>query len=177
VGILFQIIGVTSFMFMFIALVFILKAGGHNVRQYIKSKLPWKRFKGAWFVQVVNNKVQFNFQKIPENKRIKIKSGKTPDEDEYANITEIQHQIDGEGVPVIFTIEDLPFTFFLKKHHLDDVYPELDKLIKYSKVCIAKNDFDTANLIKSRINDFIVKIKPKLKYIPNAGETLNVIKQ
>lgn len=175
-GILFQIIGVTVFMAMFLVIVFILKAGGHNVRQFIKSKLPWKRFKGAWFIQVVNNKVQFNFMKIPENKRIKIKSGKTADEDEYANITEIVHQIDGEGVPVLFTIEDLPFTFFLKKHQLEDLFPELNDIINYTEKCIELNNFEVANELKSKINTFIIKIKDKVKYIPNAGETLNLIR-
>lgn len=171
-SLIFQIIAITSFMFMLLILVFILKAGGHNVRQYLKSKLPGKKFKGAWFIQIINNKVRFNFQPIPQDMRIKIKSGKTPDEDEYASITEIQHQIDGEGVPVLFTIEDLPFTFFLKKHHLDALYPELNQLIKFSEACILKKDIETGNLLKSSIKRFLSKIKEPMKYIPNAKEEI-----
>lgn len=175
-GFLIQAIATTLIVGMFIVIAFIFKAGGHNVKQYLKSKLPWKRHKGAWFIQIVNNKVRFNYMKIPNDKRIKIKSGKTPEEDEYANITEIQHQMDGEGNPVFFTIEDLPFTFFLKKHHLEDVFPKLNQLIKWTNTCINKQDFQTGNMIKSKIHDFIETIKTRVKYIPDAGDVVNDIK-
>ncbi len=174
--VLLQAIFLIIIFFLSLTIAFMLKFGGHSFRQYIKSKLPGFKHKGAWFIQAgVNQKVRLVYKKLPDDLRIKIKSGEIPEDDQYATINEVFHQTDDDGVPVLFTLEDLPFTFFLKKHHLDDFFPQVDEMINLIDEITYNKMFDEAESLKLIIKNKLTEMKPSLKYIPNSIAELNAI--
>lgn len=166
---LLQVILISVSFFLLLALVMVLKLGGHTFRQYIKSKLPGQRHKGAWFIKSgTDRKVRLVYQKIPDDLRVKIKSGEIPEDDQYASINEVFHQTEGDGVPVLFTLEDLPFTFFLKKHHLEEFFPKVDEMISLIDEISHNKMFDEAEKLKLIIKNTLADMKYHLKYIPTA---------
>ena len=157
-------------------LIFTLKIGGSTLRQIVKSKMPGSKNKGAWFIQSdKGRKVKFIYKKIPNDLRIKIKSGSVPEEDQFAHINEIFHQTDGDGVPVLFTLEDLPFTFFLKKHHLEEFYPKVDEMIELIDEIVHKKMFKEAEVLKLTIKNTLSSMKLQLKYIPDSIKEIDAI--
>jgi len=154
----------------------ILKLGGESFRNYIKSKFGLFKKKGCWFLIFgQDKKVTFKFKTFPKDNRVLIKSGEIPEEDQYASINEVYHQLDKSGNPVILAMEDLPFTFFLKKHHLNNFFPTINKMIDVI-------DFAIQNGVEEDISDLEIKIKRKfleakdnLKYIPDAWKNYNVL--
>jgi len=174
--ILLQVIYITIIFFLGLILMFVLKFGGSTLRQVIKSKLPGFKHKGAWFIQSdKGRKVRFIYRKIPKNLRIKIKSGSVPEEDQYAHINEIFHQTDGDGVPVLFTLEDLPFTFFLKKHHLETFFPMIDEMINLIDEIVGRKAYKEAEQLKLIIKNKLAVMKSELKYIPSSAVELEQI--
>jgi len=168
-AILIQAIYITIIFIVSMALFFVLKTGGTTMREIIKSKLPGYKHKGAWFIQSdKGKKVKWIYKKIPNDLRIKIKSGAVPEEDQYAHITEIFHQTDGDGIPVLFTLEDLPFTFFLKKHHLDKFFPKLNDMINLIDEVVYKKMFKEAEELKLTIKNTLSLMRNDLKYIPSS---------
>jgi hypothetical protein len=162
--------------FLFMALIMVIKLGGATLRQIIKSKLPGFKHKGAWFIQSdKSRKVKFIYKKIPHDLRVKIKSGDVPEEDQYAHINEIFHQTDGDGVPVLFTLEDLPFTFFLHKHHLDNLFPKIEEMISLINELAEKRLFAHADEIKLGIKNLLQDMSKELKYIPAAMHEIQTI--
>lgn len=162
--------------FIIMSLIMVLRLGGATLKQIIKSKMPGYKHKGAWFIQGYNNsKVKFVYKKIPKDLRIKIKSGDTPQEDQYASINEIYHQTDVNGTPVLFTLEDLPFTFFLKKHHLDDFFPKLKSMINLIDEIVANKKYEEAEKLKIIIKSKLLDMKKDLKYIPIAIKNLEYV--
>jgi hypothetical protein len=174
--ILLQVIYITIIFFLGLILMFVLKFGGSTLRQVIKSKLPGFKHKGAWFIQSdKGRKVRFIYRKIPKDLRIKIKSGSVPEEDQYAHINEIFHQTDGDGVPVLFTLEDLPFTFFLKKHHLETFFPMIDEMINLIDEIVGRKAYKEAEQLKLIIKNKLAVMKSELKYIPSSAVELEQI--
>jgi len=157
-------------------LFFTLRIGGTTLRQIVKSKMPGFKHKGAWFIQSdKGRKVKFIYKQIPKDLRIKIKSGSVPEEDQYAHINEIFHQTDGDGVPVLFTLEDLPFTFFLHKHHLEEFFPKVDEMIELIDEIVHKKMFKEAEALKLTIKNTLATMKLELKYIPDSIKEIEAI--
>ena len=165
---------------LFLTLIFlalIIKLGGSTMWQIIKSKLPGFKHKGMWVIQAAHNqKIKFVYMpKVPKNYKIKIKSGEKPHQDEYASINDIYHQHDQQGTPVIMTIEDLPFTFFLKKHFLDNWFTKIQDMIDVCRLVIEKKKFQDAAEVKIMVQQFVESLKPHVKYIPGACEKIEKI--
>jgi hypothetical protein len=138
--------------------------------------MPGFKHKGAWFIQSdKGRKVKFIYKQIPKDLRIKIKSGSVPEEDQYAHINEIFHQTDGDGVPVLFTLEDLPFTFFLHKHHLEEFFPKVDEMIELIDEIVHKKMFKEAEALKLTIKNTLATMKLELKYIPDSIKEIEAI--
>ena len=172
------IIVILSFViFLFLmAILFILRIGGSTFRQIIKSKLPGYKNKGLWRLHCgFDHKVKFIYQKLPKNEEIKIKSGDKPHLDEYAKITDIIHQHDADGTPFIMTMDDLPFSVFLKKHFLDKWFPKIDELIVITRNVIDNKLFEDAADVKLIIQEFVQKLSPEIKHIPGGNELINSI--
>jgi hypothetical protein len=145
------------------------RLGGHSFRNYLKSKFSVTKKKGAWIIQFdKDKKVKLHFKKLPKDARIKIKSGDIPEDDQYANINEVYHQLDGDGNPVILTIEDLPFPLFLKKHQLDNFFPTIDRMVMVIDDVIKNGNDDDIEDLKIRIKKRFIQAKDNLKYIPEA---------
>lgn len=159
---------ITTF-FSVLAIFIILRLGGKTFRQYIKSKFGMFKKKGSWILIFdKKRKVSLEFRTLPKDNRLLIKSGETPEDDQYANINEVYHQLDGSGNPVILAMEDLPFSFFLKKHHLNKFYPTIDKMVQVIDLAIAQNNTELINDLELKIKNKFIKAKDDLKYIPDA---------
>jgi hypothetical protein len=169
------LLGILLF-FALMGIVMILKIGGKTFRQIVKSKLPGATKRGMWRIHCsYDRKVHFVFQKIPPNEEVKIKSGDKPHLDEYAKISEIYHQHDPDGTPVIMTMDDLPFSFFLKKHFLDKWYPKLDEMIGLCYNVVRNKMHDDAAEVKMLVQHFVQSIRPELRHIDGASDTINQI--
>lgn len=162
--------------FSILAIFIILRLGGNSFRNYIKSKFGlWKK-KGSWFlIFSQDRKVTFQFKTFPKDNKVLIKSGEIPEEDQYASINEVYHQLDKSGNPVILAMEDLPFTFFLKKHHLNDFFPTIDKMIKVIDMAIDNGTEEEISNLEIKIKRRFQDSKDKLKYIPDAWKNYKVL--
>ena len=163
-------------LFSALAIFLLLRLGGNSFRAYLKSKFGlWKK-KGAWFFLFrQGRKVKFEFRTFPKNNRVLVKSGEIPEEDQYANINEVYHQLDESGNPVILAIEDLPFTFFLKKHHLNNFFPTIDKMIKVIDFAIDNGTAEDILNLEIKIRKKFIEAKDNLKYIPDAWHNYEVL--
>jgi hypothetical protein len=164
-----------SFLLLMIV-VFILKIGGNTFRQLIKSKLPGYKNRGLWRIHCgFDKKVKFIYQKMPKKDEIKIRSGKDAHQDEYAKITEIYHQHDPDGTPVIITMDDLPFTFFLKKHVLDKWFPRIDELLETMNYVIENKKHEVGSKVKIAAQQLFLDMKPHVKHIPGAVDCIDAM--
>jgi len=155
--------------FAVLALFIILRLAGESFRNYIKSKFGLFKKRGSWFIVFgADKKVTFKFKSFPKNNKVLIKSGDIPEEDQYASINEVYHQLDKSGNPVILAMEDLPFSFFLKKHHLDKFFPTIDKIINIINLAIENGTDDEINKLENKIKKKFISAKNDLKYIPDA---------
>ena len=162
--------------FSLLTIFIILRMGGNSFRSYLKSKFGPTKKKGAWIIQFdKNKKVKLKFKKLPEDKKIKIKSGDIPEDDQYAYVNDVYHQLDSEGNPVILTLEDFPFPFFLKKHHLDNLFPTIDKMTAVIDDVLMNGTEDDISNLKIKIKKRFIKAKEQLKYIPNAWKKYKVL--
>ena len=155
--------------FSILALFIILRLAGESFRNYIKSKFGLFKKRGSWFIVFgADKKVTFKFKTFPKNNKVLVKSGDIPEEDQYANINEVYHQLDKSGNPVILAMEDLPFSFFLKKHHLDKFFPTIDKIIKVINLTIDNGSTDEIANLENKIKKRFMSASEDLKYIPDA---------
>ena len=150
--------------------------GGATFWEYIKSKLPWSKVSGAWFLKCNrDNRLTFEWKKVPKNKRIKITSGKTKAEDIYADITKVRMYKDEDGCPVYILTEDLPFSLFIKKYAFDN-YLERINAIKSAIAEVRKpKDKDVKREFVSSVKQFINDIRLETIYLKEAQDILNVI--
>jgi hypothetical protein len=164
---------ITTF-FAVITIIVITRLGGPSFRNYIKSKFAITKKKGAWIIQFdKDKKVKLKFKPLPKDARIKIKSGEIPEEDQYANINDVYHQLDGDGNPVILTLEDLPFPLFLKKHQLDNFFPTIDRMTMVIDDVYKNGTDDDIDNLKIKIKKRFIEAKENLKYIPEAWKNYN----
>lgn len=170
------ILSFVCFLFL-MGIILILRIGGSTFRQIIKSKLPGYKNKGMWRIHAgFDKKVRFKYERLT-NEEVKIRSGEKPHLDEYAKITDIIHQHDPDGTPVIMTMDDLPFTVFLKKHFLDTWFPKIDELIILCRNVIEKRLFEDAGEVKLIIQEFVQNLKPDMKHIPGGLDCIESIVQ
>jgi hypothetical protein len=159
---------ITTF-FSILAILIIFRIAGKTFRQYIKSKFGlWKK-KGAWMLIFdKKRKVDLKFVNLPDNNKVLIKSGDIPEEDQYANIDQVYHQLDKSGNPVILAMEDLPFTFFLKKHNLQTFFPTINNMINIIDNVILSGDESQIDDLENKIKVKFMNSRDNLKYIPDA---------
>ena len=156
--------------------VLILKIGGSTMRQIIKSKMPGQKNKGIWQIHACDDKkVKFFYKKLNGKDQVLIKSGDTKQHDEYAKISEMYHQHDVDGTPIIFTMDNLPFSFFLKKHHLDKWFYKIDALIKLTYYAVYHKKHQGATDIKISVQNLVLQMKADVKHIPGAIDCIDTI--
>jgi hypothetical protein len=162
--------------FSLLTIFIILRLGGHSFRNYLKSKFGPTKKSGAWIIQFDKDKrVKLKFKKLPKDKKIKIKSGDIPEDDQYAYVNDVYHQLDSSGNPVILTLEDFPFPFFLKKHHLDNFFPTIEKMTTVIDDVIANGTDEDIETLKIKIKKRFIKAKNELKYIPEAWKKYKLL--
>jgi hypothetical protein len=139
--------------------------GGPTFWEYIKSKLPWSKVSGAWFVKCNrDNRLTFEWKKVPKDKKIKISSGKTKEQDIYADISKVRMYKDEDGAPVYILEEDLPFSLFIKKYALDEYILRIESIklaiteLKKTKDVELKREF-VASVKQLLIFTFTKKIR------------------
>lgn len=147
--------------------------GGPTFWEYIKSKMPWSNVKGGWFLKVNrDNRITFIWKAIPKNKQIKIKSGKSKDQDIYADLNKVRMYRDEDGAPVYMLTEDLPFTIFVKKYALETQLQKSSNIRNLIQEIRKSKDEEQKRQFVMAINDFLKDLREEFTYLP---EGLSII--
>lgn len=163
-------------LFVSIFFIYVWAVAGKTGRGLIKSKMFKRKFSGILKLHVnFDGKYDIDFVKIPKDKLLLIKKGKLPQDSEFAYLTKAVH-FTHDGVTIYHTMDEVPFTVFLKKHYLNDEIAIIENLLIAIEDIKKERNIDKAREFKNILKRFLEQLEPKLKFIKEAKLHIEYLK-